>query len=67
MEQNAKPMEALGQQMEEAGKPMEALGTQMDALGQRMEAIGQQAERETLKLIDEAMAKGLAQPAPVRR
>lgn len=67
MQRNAQPMEALGQQMEEAGKPMEALGKQMDALGQRMDAIGKQAERETLQLIDEAMAKGLAQPAPVRR
>jgi hypothetical protein len=67
MQQNARPMEALSKQMEEASKPMEALGKQMDALGKRMEAMSNQAERETLELIDEAMAKGLAQPAPVRR
>jgi DNA repair exonuclease SbcCD ATPase subunit len=67
MEQNAKPMEALGRQMEEAGKPMEALGKQMDALGNQMDAISRQAEGETLKLIDEAIAKGLAKPAPTRR
>jgi hypothetical protein len=67
MEQNAKPMEALGAQMEEAGKPMEALGKQMEGIGAQMDAVSKQAERETLRLIDEAMAKGLASPAPVRR
>lgn len=67
IEQNAQPIEALGRQMEEAGKPMEALGTQMEAIGTRMEAISKQAERETLKLIDEAMAKGLATPAPTHQ
>ena len=67
MQREAQPMQALGQQMEEAGKPMQALGAQMQAVGARMEAVGKQAERETLQLIDEAMAKGLASPAPVRR
>jgi hypothetical protein len=32
-----------------------------------MDAISAKAERETLQLIDEAMAKGLAQPAPARK
>jgi hypothetical protein len=67
MQRNAQPMEALGRQMEEAGKPMEALGKQMEALGKQMDAVSKQAERETLQLIDEAMAKGLAQPAPARK
>ena len=67
MEQHAQPMEALGRQMEDAGKPMEALGTQMDAIGQRMDKVSRKAERDTLQLIDEAMAKGLAKPAPARR
>jgi predicted nucleic acid-binding Zn-ribbon protein len=67
MQRNAQPMEALGKQMEEAGKPMEALGKQMEALGKQMDAVSKQAERETLLLIDEAMAKGLAQPAPARK
>ncbi|GAB3093055.1 M56 family metallopeptidase [Lysobacter terrae] len=66
MEEQAKPMEALGRQMEEAGKPMEALGKQMDELGEQMDRLSEQAERETLRLIDDAVAKGLAQPAPVR-
>jgi len=67
MEQNHAPMEALGKQMEEAGKPMEALGKQIDALGRQMDALSAKAERETLALIDGAIAKGLAKPAPVRR
>jgi uncharacterized protein YoxC len=67
MEQHAKPMEALGRQMAEASKPMEALGKQIDVLDQQMDALSDKAERETLQLIDEAMAKGLAKPAPVRQ
>jgi hypothetical protein len=46
---------------------MEALGKQMEGIGAQMDAVSKQAERETLRLIDEAMAKGLASPAPVRR
>ena len=67
MQRNAQPMEALGKQMEEAGKPMEALGKQMEGIGAQMDAVSKQAERETLQLIDDAMAQGLASPAPVRR
>jgi beta-lactamase regulating signal transducer with metallopeptidase domain len=67
IEERMQPMEALGRQMDEAGKPMDALGEQMDALGEQMDKLSTQAERETLSLIDEAMAKGLAKPAPVRR
>ena len=67
IEQRMQPMEALGRQMDEAGKPMEALGEQMDALGEQMDTLSTQAERETLSLIDEAMTKGLAKPAPARR
>jgi beta-lactamase regulating signal transducer with metallopeptidase domain len=67
MEQQMKPMEALGRQMDEAGKPMEALGEQMDALGEQMDQLSAKAERETLQLIDAAVAKGLAKPAPSRR
>lgn len=67
IEERMKPMEALGRQMDEASKPMDALGEQMDALGEQMDKLSAQAERETLSLIDEAMEKGLAKPAPVRR
>ena len=64
MEAQMKPMEALSRQMEEASKPMDALGKQMDALGKQQEKLVDQAERETQKLISEAMAQGLVRPAP---
>lgn len=67
LQEQMKPMEALSRQMEEASKPMDALGRQMDALGKQQEKLVAQAERETRKLIAEAMTKGLAQPAPARR
>jgi beta-lactamase regulating signal transducer with metallopeptidase domain len=67
MEKQMEPMEALGRQMDEAGKPMEALGRQMDTLGEQMDQLSEKAERETLQLIDDAVAKGLAKPAPVRQ
>jgi beta-lactamase regulating signal transducer with metallopeptidase domain len=67
MEQQMKPMEELGRQMEEASKPMEALGKQMEALGEQMDRLSERAERETLQLIDDAVARGLAEPAPSRR
>lgn len=65
MDANSKPMEALSRQMEEASKPMDALGRQMDTLGREHEKIVEQAERTTRRLIDDAIARGLAQPAPV--
>ncbi len=66
-EEHSASMEAISQQMEEAGKPMEALGEQKDALGEQMDVLSERAERETLALIDEAVAKGLAKPAPARK
>jgi beta-lactamase regulating signal transducer with metallopeptidase domain len=66
-EQNAQPMEVLSKEIDKVSKPMEALEKQMDALGNQMDQLSAKAERETLKLIDEAVAKGLAKPAPVRR
>ncbi|HEV8694156.1 MAG TPA: M56 family metallopeptidase [Lysobacter sp.] len=64
LEAQAQPKEALSRQMEEASKPMEALGEKMDVLGKQQEQLAAQAEREMQKLIDEAMDKGLAVPAP---
>lgn len=64
LEASQAPMEALGQRMEEASKPMEALGEQMEALGARQEEQVEVAMRETRKLIDAAMQRGLAKPAP---
>jgi beta-lactamase regulating signal transducer with metallopeptidase domain len=64
LERNREPMEALGRQMEAASKPMEALGARMEVLGKRQEELVRKAERDTNGLIDEAMRKGLAKPAP---
>ncbi|HEY5849796.1 MAG TPA: M56 family metallopeptidase [Lysobacter sp.] len=58
------PMEALSRQMDEAGKPMDALGKQMDVLGAQHEKVVAKAEAETRKLINDAIGKGLALPAP---
>lgn len=59
-------MEALGKQMEAAGKPMEALGKQMEVLGEQMEAQQKDADRATRGIIGEALANGIARPAPKR-
>lgn len=64
MSANSEPMEALGRQMDEASKPMDALGKQMDALGKEQEKVAAEAERKTRAIIDDALAKGLALPAP---
>ncbi|UNK49539.1 M48 family metalloprotease [Lysobacter sp. S4-A87] len=64
LDANAGPMEALSRQMEEASKPMEALSAQMEVLGAQHEKVAAKAEAETRKLISDAIAKGLALPAP---
>lgn len=57
------PMEAIGKKMEEAGKPMDALGKKMDVLGKQMEKESHAAEQVVRGLIQDALAKGMAQPA----
>ena len=59
-----KPLEALSREMDLASKPMEALGKQMEALGRTHEKAADQAERELRTLVTEALANGLAKPAP---
>ncbi len=54
----------IGRRMDEAGKPMDALGKQMDALGKQMEREGERANAAVRALIRDAMARGLARPAP---
>ncbi|GAB3352819.1 M56 family metallopeptidase [Lysobacter tyrosinilyticus] len=65
LEASTAPMEALSKEMESASKPLEALGKQMEALGAKHEKVTEQAERELSALVSEALAKGLAKPAPV--
>jgi hypothetical protein len=63
---NREKMEALGKKMEEAGKPMEALGEKMEVLGKQMEAQQKEADQATRGIINEALASGVARPAPQR-
>jgi len=57
-------MKAIGQRMDAAGKPMDAIGKKMDALGKQMDQEGKAADKTMRALIQEAMARGLAKPAP---
>jgi hypothetical protein len=59
-------MEEIGQRMKDAGKPMDALGKQMDALGKQIEQESHAADTAMPELIRDALARGLAQPAPVQ-
>lgn len=59
-------MQDTGHRMHEASKPMDALGKQMGALGKQMERESHAADRAVRALIREALAKGLAHPAPGR-
>lgn len=67
IEAKAKPIEALGQEMEAAGKPMEAVGKDMEALGRQMQEEADVADARVRGLIDEALRRDLAQPAPRRQ
>jgi beta-lactamase regulating signal transducer with metallopeptidase domain len=58
------PMEDVGRQMKEAGKPMDALGKKMEVLGKQIDAEARTAEKTVRAVIREALAKGLAAPAP---
>jgi Antirepressor regulating drug resistance, predicted signal transduction N-terminal membrane component len=53
--------DALGQQQEALGKQQESLGARQEALGKRQEQATTQANQQIGKLLDEALAKGVAQ------
>lgn len=61
------PMQALGREMEAASKPMEGIGKEMEALGERIEQQSELADSQIRKLLDDAYANGLAQPAPTQQ
>lgn len=67
MERKQAPMEALGRQMEAEGKPMEAIGQDMQALGTRIQAQAEVSGAAIAQLIDQAWARGLAEPAQRRQ
>ncbi|MFK2905938.1 peptidase M56 [Dyella ginsengisoli] len=58
--------EALGRQQAELGQQQAALGEQQAALGKRQAEASAQASQGMSKLLDEAIAKGLAQPVAAR-
>ncbi|MDL2358210.1 MAG: M56 family metallopeptidase [Pseudomonadota bacterium] len=64
MREARQPIETISGQMKEAGKPMDALGKQMAVLGKQIDGEAHAAEKRTRELIKDALARGLAAPAP---
>jgi beta-lactamase regulating signal transducer with metallopeptidase domain len=64
MEGRHAPMQALAEEMQAASKPMEAIGAEMEVVGRKIEASAAAAEAALAAIIDEAVEKGLAEPAP---
>ena len=62
----ARQQDELGRQQDALGKQQDALGEKQDALGKRQEQATDQANRQIGALIDEALAKGVAQAASGR-
>jgi beta-lactamase regulating signal transducer with metallopeptidase domain len=59
-------MKDVGRRMKEAGKPMDELGKKMDVLGKQMDRESKTADKAMRGIIRDAMARGLAQQAPVQ-
>ena len=66
MQRQSGKMEAVSREMEAAAKPMEAIGRDMEALGDQIEREAGIADTRIRSLIDEAIARGLAQPVKRR-
>ena len=66
MHRQSGKMEAVSREMEAAAKPMEAIGHDMEALGNQIEREAGIADTRIRSLIDEAIARGLAQPVKRR-
>jgi hypothetical protein len=56
----------LSQQQEALGRQQAELGKQQEALGKRQQQASSQASQQIRKLLDEAIAKGVAKPASLR-
>ena len=63
-EAGREPMEKIQRDMKDAGKPMKALGKKMHVLGKQIDTEARAADKATRNLIGEALARGLAAPAP---
>ncbi|MFK3741143.1 hypothetical protein [Massilia sp. TN1-12] len=57
-------MRQVSLRMDEASKPIDELGKRMDALGKQMERESERADKAVRAVIRDAMARGLATPAP---
>lgn len=57
-------MNEVSHRMNEAGKPMNELGRKMNALGKDMERESHAADKTVRALVRDAVARGLAHPAP---
>ena len=66
MQQQSGKMEAVARQMEAAARPMEAIGRDMETLGNQIEREAGIADTRIRSLIDQAIARGLAQPVKRR-
>ncbi|MEP6632895.1 MAG: M56 family metallopeptidase [Luteimonas sp.] len=62
-----RPMESLSGEMEALSRPMQAIGQKMEALGKRIEHESKIADGTIHQVIQEALDKGLATPAPSRQ
>lgn len=65
-EQLSQQQAALGRQQAELGQQQAALGAQQEALGKRQQQAASQANQQIRKLLDEAIAKGVAKPSTQR-
>jgi hypothetical protein len=59
-------MNDVGRRMKEASRPMDELGKKMDVLGKQMDQESKAADKAVRGIIRDAMAKGLAQQAPLQ-
>lgn len=66
MQRQSGKMETVAREMEAAAKPMEAIGRDMEVLGNQIEREAGIADTRIRSLIDEAIARGLAQPVTRR-
>jgi hypothetical protein len=62
----SRQQQELGQQQAALGKQQEALGAEQAALGKRQQETSRNANAQMRKLLDEAIARGVAKPASLR-
>ncbi|HXU45985.1 MAG TPA: M56 family metallopeptidase [Thermoanaerobaculia bacterium] len=61
MDELGKQMDELGEQMDKLGEQQDALGRQQDELGRQQDKLAAEAEKQMKKLVDDTLARGLAQ------